>query len=82
MPAWDLRWDEPIIPGRPSPLIPGWPPPVAIGMDPRWALPPDEIEVPIPYRLLGLPTPPSEIEVANPPFLPPSLRLLQNSQMS
>ena len=40
-------------------------------MDPRWALPPDEIEVPIPYRLLGLPTPPSEIEVANPPLLAP-----------
>ena len=48
-----------------------WPPPIEIGLDPKWAVPPDEIEVPVPYRLLDLPTPPDEIEVANPPFLWP-----------
>ena len=44
-----------------------WPPPIEIGLDPKWAVPPDEIEVPVPYRLLDLPTPPDEIEVARPP---------------
>ena len=48
-----------------------WPPPIEIGLDPKWAVPPDEIEVPVPYRLLDLPTPPDQTEVARPPFLWP-----------
>ena len=54
-----------------SPSGMAWPPPIEIGLDPKWAVPPDEIEVPVPYRLLGLPTPPDEIEVPIPALLWP-----------